>query len=141
VELEKLQKYENEESKKKIENLGLSTLWKVGKLEIESVVRSVSEGILADKTMEKSLLKKRAKALLLLGEIYQKVGKDAAKAQGKEDPAEFMTKLEKEKDKKKDEKKRRKKGREKRCTQFKSKFNWLASIAINCFIMFSLQLR
>jgi len=93
VEMEKLQKYENEESKKKIENLGLSTLWKVGKLEIESVIRMVCEGILTDKTMEKSLLKKRGKALLALGEVYSKVAKEATKSQGKEDPAEFISKL------------------------------------------------
>jgi len=61
----------------------------------------VCDGILTDKTMEKPLLKKRGKALLALGEVYAKVAKDAAKAQGKEDPAEFISKIASDKDKNK----------------------------------------
>jgi len=46
--------------------LGLSTILKLGKLEIESVVRAVCEMVLLDKQTEKKTLKKRAKGLLAL---------------------------------------------------------------------------
>lgn len=50
---------------------GMSTLFKVGKLEVETVLRRVCEIALSDPKLDKSLLRKRAEALKTLGRIFK----------------------------------------------------------------------
>lgn len=52
---------------------GLKTIWALGKLEIETTLRTVCEEVL--KVSDKKLRHKRAKGLKLVGEIFQKVAK------------------------------------------------------------------
>lgn len=62
---------------------GLTTIWKMGKFEIEQMVRQVCHEVL---TSDKSKKKKRAEALKELGELYKKTAKKALKEKG--DPLE-----------------------------------------------------
>jgi len=56
---------------------GLSTIWKIGLLEIESTVREVSQSVLS--IPDKVLRRKRAEALEELGKIYKRESKLARK--------------------------------------------------------------
>jgi len=56
---------------------GLSTIWKIGLLEIESTVREVSQSVLS--IPDKNLRKKRAEALEDLGKIYKRESRAARK--------------------------------------------------------------
>src|SRR5690349_21105830 len=63
----------NEELQAKALTIGLTTIWKVGKLEIESVVRSVCEAVMQDQGVDKHTLKRRSQGVLELAKIYEKV--------------------------------------------------------------------
>jgi len=56
---------------------GLTTVWRLGKLEIEQTIRKVCEEILTDKTIDVTLRERRAKGLLKLGQMYESAGKKA----------------------------------------------------------------
>ncbi len=78
--LNQLQENEqNEQLQGKAMALGLSTIMKLGKLEIESTVRLVCELVLQERQVDKKTLKKRSKGLLLLAEIYEKIARKAEK--------------------------------------------------------------
>lgn len=57
----------------------LKTIWKLGKLEIEGMVRRVCEEVLEEPSMNKSILKKRAQGLRVLGEIFTETSKKVAR--------------------------------------------------------------
>lgn len=50
---------------------GLSTLFRVGKLEVETVLRKVCEKVLTEPGKSAVVLRKRAEGLRLLGKIYK----------------------------------------------------------------------
>ncbi|KAM9986583.1 hypothetical protein ACTFIY_011003 [Dictyostelium cf. discoideum] len=54
---------------------GLKLIWKIGRLDIDSVVREVCERVLGAKGVEKRVLKQRVEAVKLLGKIFEKHGK------------------------------------------------------------------
>ncbi|KAM9968537.1 hypothetical protein ACTFIW_007687 [Dictyostelium discoideum] len=54
---------------------GLKLIWKIGRLDIDSVVREVCERVLGAKGVEKRILKQRVEAVKLLGKIFEKHGK------------------------------------------------------------------
>ncbi|CAG8500684.1 7095_t:CDS:2 [Paraglomus occultum] len=54
-------------------NKGLETLWKGSKLEVESVLREVCDRVLSDPTVPKSIQRKRAEALKIVGSVYEHV--------------------------------------------------------------------
>jgi len=68
---------QNEELENEIMSHGLSTIWKLGHMEIEKMVRDVCQVIL--KVPNKKLKKKRAAALKELGELYRREVKLAKK--------------------------------------------------------------
>jgi hypothetical protein len=55
---------------------GLETLWKGSKLEVESVLREVCDRVLSDPAVPKSVLRKRAEALKIVGSVYEHVQAD-----------------------------------------------------------------
>jgi len=56
-------------------NHGIGTIWKIGQMEIEQIIRDVCKTIL----QEKDAKKKRAEALEALGEYYKQEVKNAKK--------------------------------------------------------------
>ncbi|KAJ3222910.1 hypothetical protein HK099_001762 [Clydaea vesicula] len=52
---------------------GLETLWRGSKLEVESVLREVCDKVLDDKTCSREILRRRAEALSVLGNIFMEV--------------------------------------------------------------------
>jgi len=68
---------ENEELAAEVMSQGLSTIWKMGKMEIESMLRDVCSTIF--KVQDKNLKKKRATALRDLGDFYREESKKAKK--------------------------------------------------------------
>ncbi|KAK5576470.1 hypothetical protein RB653_007614 [Dictyostelium firmibasis] len=54
---------------------GLKLIWKIGRLDIDSVVREVCERVLGAKSVDKKVLKTRVEAVKLLGKIFEKHGK------------------------------------------------------------------
>ncbi|SNX83582.1 related to DnaJ-like protein [Melanopsichium pennsylvanicum] len=88
---------------------GMRALFKGAKLEVESVIREVSEAVLYDNTIGKETQRLRAQALGIVGEIYLSVKKDKedgatrGDADGKEPHDDFVkveTKTSKERDQK-----------------------------------------
>jgi curved DNA-binding protein CbpA len=67
---------------------GLKAIWKMGKLEIETTLRSVCEAVLEEK-VPKRIVKARAKGLKLIGEVYHRVAKHAAKDDAQKPPFAF----------------------------------------------------
>eukprot|EP00013_Stygamoeba_regulata_P020189 CAMPEP_0177649582 /NCGR_PEP_ID=MMETSP0447-20121125/11472_1 /TAXON_ID=0 /ORGANISM="Stygamoeba regulata, Strain BSH-02190019" /LENGTH=464 /DNA_ID=CAMNT_0019152367 /DNA_START=145 /DNA_END=1539 /DNA_ORIENTATION=- len=59
-----------DEHKEQIAQQAMGVLWKIGKLEIESTVRQVCEGVLREPGEEKSVLKRRAEALHIIGSTF-----------------------------------------------------------------------
>jgi hypothetical protein len=53
-------------------NRGLQALWKGSKLEVESVLREVCDTILTDTKVSRETLRKRALALKIVGQVYQR---------------------------------------------------------------------
>eukprot|EP00005_Dracoamoeba_jomungandri_P002305 CAMPEP_0174261448 /NCGR_PEP_ID=MMETSP0439-20130205/11437_1 /TAXON_ID=0 /ORGANISM="Stereomyxa ramosa, Strain Chinc5" /LENGTH=411 /DNA_ID=CAMNT_0015345927 /DNA_START=120 /DNA_END=1355 /DNA_ORIENTATION=+ len=72
-----------EELQRRIMEKGVNSLWKMGQMEIEGVVRSVAKRVLTDLDNEvpKSVMKERAKALKLIGEMYKAEGRVGKKAE------------------------------------------------------------
>ena len=60
-------------------NEGINTIWQMGQLEIESVVREVAKKVLNDPTVSKEVIKKRAYALKHMGTSYRNAGKKGRK--------------------------------------------------------------
>eukprot|EP01103_Thecamoeba_quadrilineata_P012921 TRINITY_DN3454_c0_g1_i1.p1 TRINITY_DN3454_c0_g1~~TRINITY_DN3454_c0_g1_i1.p1 ORF type:complete len:255 (+),score=52.85 TRINITY_DN3454_c0_g1_i1:629-1393(+) len=58
---------------------GLKTIWKMGKLDIETTLRKVCEMVLGDLLLAKDIKKKRAQGVLILAEIYHRHAKNASK--------------------------------------------------------------
>ncbi|KAN0055847.1 hypothetical protein ACTA71_011734 [Dictyostelium dimigraforme] len=54
---------------------GLKLVWKMGRLDIDGVVREVCERVLGAKGVDKKVLKQRVEAVKLLGKIFEKHGK------------------------------------------------------------------
>ncbi|KAJ1020103.1 hypothetical protein NDA16_004383 [Ustilago loliicola] len=90
---------------------GMRALFKGAKLEVESVIREVSEAVLYDNQIGKETQRLRAQALGIVGEIYMSIKKDkddattAAVANGDANPAQddyvkVDTKASKERDQK-----------------------------------------
>jgi len=81
---------EDEELAAEVMSQGLSTIWKMGKMEIESMIRDVCSAIF--KVQDKNLKKKRATALKDLGEFYRDEAKKAKKrlAEVMSDPEMFF---------------------------------------------------
>lgn len=50
---------------------GMQTFFRLGKLEIEGILRRVCEEVLRDEKVAKPILKKRAEALRTLGRLYK----------------------------------------------------------------------
>ncbi|SCV68383.1 BQ2448_504 [Microbotryum intermedium] len=71
----------SEEKKKELEDkaaqMGLHALFKGAKLEVESVIREVCDTVLAEEGVNTAMLRKRAVAMGILGEVYESVKKDA----------------------------------------------------------------
>ena len=91
--LEKVKETQSDDAARQLEaslmNEGLNLVWKLGKLEvcliytafrclpgkkIEGVIRNVCEMVLGDKSLPRSLLKKRAKALSIIARVFTAVG-------------------------------------------------------------------
>ncbi|BGP29086.1 DnaJ-like protein [Rhodotorula toruloides] len=82
----------SEEEKRKLEDkaaqMGLHALFKGAKLEVESIIREVCDRLLTNlapeeaKTVSPALLRKRAVALGILGEVYASVKKDPGMPDG-----------------------------------------------------------
>jgi len=82
---EKMQKEgQNDELAIKMTSEGLSAIWKLGKLEIENIVRRVCEAVLQDPQVDKATCRRRAEGVERLGEIYTKVGLEAVKREREE---------------------------------------------------------
>jgi len=64
----------DEEAQKRIASLGLNIIWTLGKIEIDRTVSSVCEAVLTDKMVPSSLVKARANALRVLGDMYLEAG-------------------------------------------------------------------
>lgn len=62
------EKLEEEATKK-----GIFALWQGSKLEVESVLRSVCDKVLSDPACDKNVLRRRAEALKIVGDIYKNV--------------------------------------------------------------------
>mmetsp|Transcript_13264 Transcript_13264/g.18086 ORF Transcript_13264/g.18086 Transcript_13264/m.18086 type:complete len:554 (+) Transcript_13264:50-1711(+) len=58
---------------------GLSLIWKLGKFQIEMIVRKVCEMVLEEKGVHSAILKKRAEGLRILGETFAAAGAGAKK--------------------------------------------------------------
>jgi len=58
---------------------GFNCVWKMGKLEIDSMLRMVCEATLSEPKSNKKERKKRCDAVKLLGQTYKKVAKQASK--------------------------------------------------------------
>ncbi|SGY35312.1 BQ5605_C002g01751 [Microbotryum silenes-dioicae] len=71
----------SDEKKKELEDkaaqMGLHALFKGAKLEVESVIREVCDTVLAEEGVPMAMLRKRAVAVGILGEVYESVKKDA----------------------------------------------------------------
>jgi hypothetical protein len=52
---------------------GMEALWRGSKLEVESVLREVCDKALGDLTLSVEMRRRRAKALLTLGQVYESV--------------------------------------------------------------------
>lgn len=82
-----LEKMEGDETKaeeravleEKLKRHGMSTLWKVGLLEIENITRQVCGIILYDQTVTSEMRQQRASAILKIGTMYQKLSKHHVK--------------------------------------------------------------
>ncbi|CAG8729465.1 531_t:CDS:2 [Cetraspora pellucida] len=72
----------NAQEKSKLEEAtatkGLTALWKGSKLEVESVLREVCDRVLSDPNVSKTILKKRAEGLKIIGAVYENVKGDGA---------------------------------------------------------------
>jgi len=68
---------QNEELVKEVMSHGLTTIWKMGLMEIESTLRDVCKIVLV--IQDKNLKKKRAEALEALGEYYKQEVRTAKK--------------------------------------------------------------
>ncbi|CDU23055.1 related to DnaJ-like protein [Sporisorium scitamineum] len=85
---------------------GMRALFKGAKLEVESVIREVSEAVLYDSNIGKETQRLRAQALGIVGEIYMGVKKDkddaagAGAAEANDDFVKVDTKASKERDQK-----------------------------------------
>ncbi|KAL7752860.1 DnaJ-like protein [Sorochytrium milnesiophthora] len=55
---------------------GLNALWRGSKLEVESVLRDVCDAVLDDPSVKADTRRKRAQALKMVGQAYQKVQKE-----------------------------------------------------------------
>jgi len=66
---------QSEEVQRKMMEKGIETIWRLGQLEIESVVRMVCEKVLKEPGLSKADLKKRALAIKQMGETFKTVGK------------------------------------------------------------------
>jgi len=71
---------EDQERKVQLEfeaaNKGMETVWRGSKLEIESVLREVCDNVLFDNTVSSELRRRRADALLAIGEVFSAVKPD-----------------------------------------------------------------
>jgi len=72
---------EDQERKAQLEfeaaNKGMETVWRGSKLEIESVLREVCDNVLSDASVSSELRRRRADALLAIGEVFCAVKPDA----------------------------------------------------------------
>ncbi|CAG8653811.1 9718_t:CDS:2, partial [Racocetra persica] len=72
----------NAQEKSKLEEAtatkGLTALWKGSKLEVEGVLREVCDRVLSDPSVSKTVLKKRAEGLKIIGAVYENVKGDVA---------------------------------------------------------------
>jgi hypothetical protein len=71
---------EDQERKVQLEfeaaNKGMETVWRGSKLEIESVLREVCDNVLFDTSVSSELRRRRADALLAIGEVFSAVKPD-----------------------------------------------------------------
>ena len=63
-----------------VQEQGLTTIWKLGKLSLESRIRQICQLILCDKALSKSERKTRGEHLLFVGEVYEKKAAEMKKA-------------------------------------------------------------
>jgi curved DNA-binding protein CbpA len=68
-----------------VESVGMSALFRMGKLETENTMRKVCESVLGDLDITKAERRRRAKGLRIMGEIYEKVGATEYKRQLQEE--------------------------------------------------------
>jgi hypothetical protein len=77
AELQQAEKDGNVEDKIRLEQKatqqGLQALWKGSKLEVQSVLREVCDRVLWEETVSREVLKKRAVALKIIGDVYESV--------------------------------------------------------------------
>eukprot|EP01099_Mayorella_cantabrigiensis_P001963 TRINITY_DN1851_c0_g1_i1.p1 TRINITY_DN1851_c0_g1~~TRINITY_DN1851_c0_g1_i1.p1 ORF type:complete len:386 (-),score=112.63 TRINITY_DN1851_c0_g1_i1:193-1203(-) len=82
---ERMQKEgQNDELALKMTSEGLSAIWKLGKLEIESIVRRVCEAVLQDSRVNPATRRRRAEGVERLGEIFTQVGNEAQRREKEE---------------------------------------------------------
>ncbi len=77
----------------------MRALFKGAKLEVESVIREVSEAVLYDASIGKETQRLRAQALGIVGEIYMAVKKDDDKPAEVEDYVKVDTQASKQREK------------------------------------------
>lgn len=75
VKIDNINKLENESENpthnEEMDSLRLYTIWKMGKLEIESVNRKACKIFLNDKSVDSKILKKRRNGILKIAQLYQ----------------------------------------------------------------------
>lgn len=59
----------------------MKALWKGAKLETESILREVTDRVLADASVSKQTQRLRAQALTIVGEVYSQIEADKADAE------------------------------------------------------------
>eukprot|EP01135_Chromosphaera_perkinsii_P001652 Nk52_evm29s208 gene=Nk52_evmTU29s208 len=69
-----------EEETRELEEQGLSTIWKLGKLSLEERVRTICQNVMLDPTLSKSDRKQRGEHLLMIGSIYESKAAEMKKA-------------------------------------------------------------
>jgi curved DNA-binding protein CbpA len=62
--------YKKAEKERKMMEEGLTTMWKLGKLEMEATLRKVCEVVLGDASVPQDVRKTRAKGLKVLGQVF-----------------------------------------------------------------------
>jgi predicted acetyltransferase len=74
-----------QQMQQRVTDHGLNTMWKIGKLEINGVVRQVCEEVLGNKEVDKKIRSKRVKAVKTMGSMYKKAAKKLKKQRKEEE--------------------------------------------------------
>eukprot|EP01104_Vermistella_antarctica_P004459 TRINITY_DN14903_c0_g1_i1.p1 TRINITY_DN14903_c0_g1~~TRINITY_DN14903_c0_g1_i1.p1 ORF type:complete len:313 (+),score=67.55 TRINITY_DN14903_c0_g1_i1:89-1027(+) len=67
---------EQDQMAARIMNEALTTMWKMGKLEVEVLVRSVCESVLGDEGIEKNVRTRRANGVRIIGQVFKEKGQN-----------------------------------------------------------------